>query len=213
MVARTPVSKPLQASVCVCLCARACVCHHPCLTTSRCSADDSLPRFVNFIQRQMFVLRTHRSPTERWVNLFLMWLTATTSATLGFNMLVSCSASTVPSAAAAVGAPPPHLYNISRVWPRPPSSSFCPTSATPYFPYLPRLPRRAPPRWLLLVAAARKLQSLPAACCCSTPACTRSTTHPWATYAASPRPPPNPCAHRRPCPSSSPFSACVPPCP
>jgi hypothetical protein len=53
-----------------------------------CSADDSLPRFANFIQRQMFVLRTHRSRTERWVNLFLMWLTATTSATLGFNMLV-----------------------------------------------------------------------------------------------------------------------------
>ena len=53
------------------------------------SADDSLFRFVNFIQRQMFVLRTHRSRTERWVNLFLMWLTATTSATLGFNMLVS----------------------------------------------------------------------------------------------------------------------------
>jgi hypothetical protein len=36
----------------------------------------------------MFVLRTHRTRTERWVNLFLMWLTATTSATLGFNMLV-----------------------------------------------------------------------------------------------------------------------------
>ena len=51
--------------------------------------NDSLFRFVNFIQRQMFVLRTHRSRTERWVNLFLMWLTATTSATLGFNMLVS----------------------------------------------------------------------------------------------------------------------------
>jgi hypothetical protein len=39
----------------------------------------------------MFVLRTHRSPTERWVNLFLMWLTATTSATLGFNIVVSAA--------------------------------------------------------------------------------------------------------------------------
>jgi hypothetical protein len=57
-----------------------------------CSADDNVFRFANFIQRQMFVLRTYRSRTERWVNLFLMWLTATTSATLGFNMLVSSAA-------------------------------------------------------------------------------------------------------------------------
>jgi hypothetical protein len=60
------------------------------LTLGFCSPDDSLPRFANFIQRQMFVLRTYRTPTERWVNLFIMWLTSSTSATLGFNMLVSC---------------------------------------------------------------------------------------------------------------------------
>jgi hypothetical protein len=144
-----------------------------------CSADDNVFRFANFIQRQMFVLRTYRSRTERWVNLFLMWLTATTSATLGFNMLVS----------SAAGYAPVSLWNSSFLLTRHLSTFCCFVFAILYFP---RIPQPVQP------SQARTLLSLLQIYCCYTAACICCIMLLSCTYAASRAPPFRTCARRLP---------------